>query len=751
MRLLHHKNGIFITSFEYVTSSNAGCTEYSYYQSLLTSEIALSSEDTDSYVTYEVTIYNSTDETYGFLEAICESYDNEGIIFTLKDTVQGNELEQGTVLESKGYLSFYITFSYKDETLASSNELSSIINFKFTKFYNVTYINIDETDLPTLASGEYDFTADLSDYDVIGVYTEDGVITDYTYESYQLTISDISCDITIISPYYATYNSGSITGYYLTLEEAYTGNSSLESYEIRVMQNVTDSSELTVESGKIIELNTNGCTITKTNYGIANSGTLTVDGDGTISFYSTTCSLNGSNIETGVANLDGNLVISDTILAYTGGTSNSTCIMNYNTTQDTSIVSISNSKITAESSENATGLEFSSNDESLETSIIASIENSEITGNSSGETGYGITISAIINKMNIISGTITGSTYGAYITSAATNGIYLGDSSDSMTTETPKLIGTVGLYTTSEINMYDGILLGTNNPYNDFDKITPLTDYELISDTTTLNDVNYNSAYLKSTKTSVSGETADTGTNYVGYYADIDGDKEVDGIIYADLLFGADDAYDWGWSQYQYDSIEEDSVKEYCILDDTYDGYFGEKEVIAPVDNSTGEDRFYVMALEDLDSDSHTWWYGTTALDSNYDSSYSTRDFGKGKENTGRLIDEWSENTDETKDDGSSTVLWGLDSLIKKYKEGWFVPSKDEWAAFAGNLDISTDADELTSLGLYNTELYKYGTYWSSSQYVATSTSAWNIYLNYGYLGTLPIANVQSVRLSTTY
>ena len=57
--------------------------------------------------------------------------------------------------------------------------------------------------------------------------------------------------------------------------------------------------------------------------------------------------------------------------------------------------------------------------------------------------------------------------------------------------------------------------------------------------------------------------------------------------------------------------------------------------VISLVAGSTGEDRFYVMALEDYDSNWYTWYnngYGILPEENNV--SESTNDFGEGKAHT---------------------------------------------------------------------------------------------------------------------
>ena len=110
-------------------------------------------------------------------------------------------------------------------------------------------------------------------------------------------------------------------------------------------------------------------------------------------------------------------------------------------------------------------------------------------------------------------------------------------------------------------------------------------------------------------------ETIETTTSYcstsaVSYYADVDGDGTVDGIIFADLAIGGSGTWnDDSWSSYSYDAVDSSSLKEYTISETTYtDDNFGEGYIITPASGTTGEDRFYVMALEDVDS-GYYWYY----------------------------------------------------------------------------------------------------------------------------------------------
>ena len=143
-----------------------------------------------------------------------------------------------------------------------------------------------------------------------------------------------------------------------------------------------------------------------------------------------------------------------------------------------------------------------------------------------------------------------------------------------------------------------------------------------------------------------------TGDSGVGYYADTDGDGTPDGIIFEDFKKGGSGT--WGTGLYRSYTISTvSSTKSYYISQINYKGPFGTKDVLT----ATGSDnaRFYVMALSDY----------------NNSAQYT---FEKAK---GITSGEWS------------------------------VPTVNEWAAFGGQLGITTSN--------YSGYGVKAKYYWSSS------------------------------------
>src|SRR5699024_682124 len=97
-------------------------------------------------------------------------------------------------------------------------------------------------------------------------------------------------------------------------------------------------------------------------------------------------------------------------------------------------------------------------------------------------------------------------------------------------------------------------------------------------------------------------ETSES-TSYVGYYADVNGDNSVDGIIYADLAIGGSGEWNPGnnsWATTNksgaYTIPKKSGLKKYKV-EGTYSGDFGSKGIVKP-NGGSGNERFYVMALE---------------------------------------------------------------------------------------------------------------------------------------------------------
>ena len=123
-----------------------------------------------------------------------------------------------------------------------------------------------------------------------------------------------------------------------------------------------------------------------------------------------------------------------------------------------------------------------------------------------------------------------------------------------------------------------------------------------------------------------------TASSGVGYYADVDGNGTVDGVIFEDFKVGGSGSWENRNGTYTIPTVS--GTKEYYISKTNYSGPFGTKDVLSA--KGSGNNRFYVMALSDVGNDTYSWSEGKD-LESN----------------------------------------------------GWIMPEKNEWAAFLGNLKIS--------------------------------------------------------------
>lgn len=122
---------IFITDVQYNTNVGANIDTSKidqYYQTVLQSTVNLGNSGNSS-ITYNITMYNSGNESYMFknVEYTDEFYNNPNITFDL------NGLKQWDVIQAKQYITFSITFHYLNNSVPANNSLNSYLNFKFVK------------------------------------------------------------------------------------------------------------------------------------------------------------------------------------------------------------------------------------------------------------------------------------------------------------------------------------------------------------------------------------------------------------------------------------------------------------------------------------------------------------------------------------------------------------------------------------------------------------------------------------------
>ena len=240
-------------------------------------------------------------------------------------------------------------------------------------------------------------------------------------------------------------------------------------------------------------------------------------------------------------------------------------------------------------------------------------------------------------------------------------------------------------------------------------------------------------------------------------YADLDGDGIADGIIVADISKDSTDTttYQGGnpWngdsdSSFSYTKKETSELREYSE-NTSYkytnaDGNQVEGTLIKCT-NNTGTPRYYVLSLANYDGNDHYWYKEAFGWMSDH-STFTSEAFGKGKENTEKMIERMKNHSDSkynSVDYGEATTgtkadIWNI--IEDKVKDGWFVPSKAEWAAFASYLNTSTNY--YVNYGLNNW-------YWSSSQ--RSSINAWHVNFFDGYMSYTNVPTPLSLRLCATF
>lgn len=190
--------------------------------------------------------------------------------------------------------------------------------------------------------------------------------------------------------------------------------------------------------------------------------------------------------------------------------------------------------------------------------------------------------------------------------------------------------------------------------------------------------------------------------NQVGKYVDINGDGTVDGIIFADLAIGG--SGQWKDSSGGYTIPVISSSKDYYVSQENYTNALGgTAEVLTPT--GSGADRFYIMALTDVSTDTFDWYNSAYSTGINTYSSITNISFGKGYSNTTNMIDKWQSSSYGEKNKCTRhNDVWS--EVKSNISNGWFIPSRAEWSAFAKNIDINRSNYFTKGLSQY---------YWSSS------------------------------------
>ena len=262
------------------------------------------------------------------------------------------------------------------------------------------------------------------------------------------------------------------------------------------------------------------------------------------------------------------------------------------------------------------------------------------------------------------------------------------------------------IYATNYNYTIDCITDSNGNIVKRDDPISSSTVYKITQKVFKNIDENSNTTFCigKLIKKESAISTIPTTTNYIGYYADIDGDGTVDGVIFADLAFSKSGVWNLYTSEYNdagtYSYSAQTNLKQYYVSQKSYTDKFGTKPVISPVSGTTGNDRFYVMALSDINSSSLYWYYSAYSTKISDYNTITSQDFGSGKQNTANMITAWNASKYGKQDE---LDIWGQIQRQDLYKisEGWFVPSSKEWAAFGSTFSITKNNRSSFGLSTY--------------------------------------------------
>ena len=334
---------------------------------------------------------------------------------------------------------------------------------------------------------------------------------------------------------YEIVTEGQATNYAETLEEAIRKSSETKVSTIRLLQDLTDASDATIGNNKSIIFDNNGMTLTKTTAAITiNDGsTLEVAGNGTITTANNILIFRNS----GILNITHTGTISDT---YTGnnrpiynsgvlnktGTGTITSSTNWSTIGNIgsgAVATISNG--TVSSTGNAQALHTYGggilNIEGNTTSILALNNNAIVVGHFDDLTSGTLNVkegniisqvaSGIVSDVcdgaviNVSGGTVTG-VRGIKLQGNAV--LTLGDSSNALSTTSPKIQGTSEysvhiIGSNNTFNYYDGVLIGAlHNKTYDGREVTFSTSSE-----TTINPLTGHKPYTRQNTTTNLYET----------------------------------------------------------------------------------------------------------------------------------------------------------------------------------------------------------------------------------------------------
>ena len=164
------KNVVFYNT-ENSTADVSNSKIINYADQSINSDVILSKTDSESSLTMKVTVYNnsSLESVYTGYLYTDETYDNKDIV------IEVTGIEEDEVIEARTAKDFYVTFSYKNDTIPSDKELISTIEYQFRKVYEIKYKDFYENTYPTSVNEKSQLDIELpKDYKSINIYYRDG-------------------------------------------------------------------------------------------------------------------------------------------------------------------------------------------------------------------------------------------------------------------------------------------------------------------------------------------------------------------------------------------------------------------------------------------------------------------------------------------------------------------------------------------------------------------------------------------------
>ena len=227
------QDGLYICNVEGVNVSDS--TIKSYIQNMMNIDVDLSESST---AIYKVTVYNSTSVPLTYSNTVFD----ESVNINQDITYELEGISDGTVVESKKYLTFQVTFKYKNgiEASSSNNYLDAYMGFNFI-LSNVS-MTLDKEIYIVNSNSTITVRATIvnnNDFDIIGTLTT----TSENFQTFNKNVEVLA-------------NSSLTVGLFITTLKNDSGNLRLNllepiitSYEVQIKTQVTEKDYGYIMSG----------------------------------------------------------------------------------------------------------------------------------------------------------------------------------------------------------------------------------------------------------------------------------------------------------------------------------------------------------------------------------------------------------------------------------------------------------------------------------------------------------------------